>query len=101
MGFIFVKINKLNKSLHIAKFWSSKYHVLLNKTPDGIVKLRHWDAIITSENPFGFNLKLCPSLKLSLHDASLLATSKLVHYLIVKKHCLVKCASKLANYFNT
>jgi hypothetical protein len=40
-------------------------------------------------------------LNCSLHDASLLATSKLVHYLILKKHYLVKCASKLANYFNS
>ncbi|KAF0689414.1 Uncharacterized protein FWK35_00035112, partial [Aphis craccivora] len=31
-------------------------------TPDGIVKLKHWDAIIASENPFGFNLKICPGL---------------------------------------
>jgi len=40
-------------------------------------------------------------IKRSLHDASLLATSKLVHYLIVKKYCLVERASKLANYFDT
>jgi len=40
-------------------------------------------------------------VKPSLHDASLLATSKIVHYLIVKKHCLVDRDSKLANYFDT
>jgi len=32
------------------------------QTPDGIVKIKHWDTIITSENPFGFNLKICPGL---------------------------------------
>jgi len=26
------------------------------------VKLKHWDAIIASENPFGFNLKKRPGL---------------------------------------
>lgn len=40
------------------------------------------------------------NIKRGLHDAILLATSKLVHYLILKKHCLIECASKLTNYFD-
>lgn len=35
------------------------------------------------------------TLERSLQDASLLLTSKLVHYLLVKKHRLIECACKL------
>lgn len=31
------------------------------------MKLKHWDAIIASENPFGFNLKICPGYYDDVH----------------------------------
>ncbi|XP_046408757.1 uncharacterized protein LOC124173283 [Ischnura elegans] len=31
-------------------------------TPDGIVKLKHWEAIVKLGNPCGFQLKACPDL---------------------------------------